>query len=86
MILGKIEGRKRSGQQRMKWLDSITISMDMSYSKLQKMVEDSRFLSQRRRELHGIHGSSDKRAAESPCLLGPGRPPGTKKKGLHSLK
>ena len=87
MILGKIEGRKRREQQRMKWLDSITISMDMSYSKLQEMVEDSPVFSVRGEEsLHGIHGSSDTRAAESPCLLGPGRPPGTKKKGLHSLK
>ena len=58
-MLGKIEGRRRRGQQRIRWLDGITDSMYMSLSELQELVWTGR-----PGVLHAVHG-----VAESPARL-----------------
>ena len=55
-MLGKIEGKRRRGQQKMKWLDDITDSMDVNLSKLWETVKDRETW---RASVHGGHKESD---------------------------
>ena len=63
LMLGEIEGRRRRGQQRMRWLDDITDSMDVSLSELQELVMD------REAWRAGIHGIAKSRTRLTELIL-----------------
>ena len=64
IMLGSIEGRRRRGQQRMRWLDGITDSMDVSLSKLQELVMDREAC---HGEIHGVTKSQTKDKTTKNC-------------------
>ena len=65
LMLGKIEGRRRRGRQRMRRLDSITNSMDMSLNKLQEIVKDREAWGHRESDMTEATGHSSQRVLRS---------------------